>query len=414
MKRFVAGVILAVAFALAPRFAEGQEPQRPELAILYTIDGFSDKAVGRVKMPNLEALIAQGAYFRQNWTIQTADPSNRFPPSAWALNGFTSSVPNVVQMAGTAMLQPGAQKYIQDSFFPLKITVHVVNEISYRSLDQSFHYTAQAGGTAMRGLYKVGNDKTLFWAQTFLREVNPSFMWIHMQDTGIAAGEVRSAPAGSPWKDNIWGEGSPYIKALQQQDVYLGQLIDSLKKSGKWDKTVMFITGDHGEQTAGGHPPNIPEAWTMPLIMVGPGVKKGVTFDYTEVIDTAPTLTYLMGVKPPNNADGRILAEALINPPADVPPRLQRIKDINFLLLDIEKAFAKLDAAPGAAGSGPGGDARYSTLRLAHQDYFDIERILEWRQFGTYDRFIAHHKALLARLNGMLAAPQQGARSGAP
>jgi hypothetical protein len=227
-------------------------------------------------------------------------------------------------------------------------------------------------------------------------------MWIHMQDTGVAAGESRNAPAGSPYKDNIWGEGSPYIKALQQQDVYLGQFVDTLKKTGKWEKTVMFITGDHGEQTAGGHPANVPEAWTMPLVMVGPGIKKGVTFDYTESIDTVPTLCHLMGVNPPLNADGRILAEALVNPPANVPPRQQKIKEINLLLLDIENVLAKLTAAPGAAPA-RGGQGRFSALRQAQQDYFDIERILEWHQFGTYDRFIAHHKELLARLTAMLA-----------
>src|SRR5262245_11216835 len=405
MKRFIAAcVILAGAFSLIVRAQQAPTAQRPEVAILYTIDGFSDKAPGRVAMPNFDALVAQGAYFRQNWTVQTADPSNRFPPSPWAENGYTSSIPNVVQMSGTAMIQPGKQKYVQDSFFPLKITAHVVNEISYRSLDGSFHYTAQAGGTGMRAAgYKVGNDKTLFWATTFLREVDPTFMWVHMQDTGIAAGESRNAPAGSPWKDNIWGEGSPYIKTLQQQDVYLGQLIDTLKKSGKWEKTVMFITGDHGEQTAGGHPSNVPEAWTTPLVMVGPGIKKGLTFDYTESIDTVPTLCYLMDVNPPLNADGRILAEGLVNPPANVPPRRQQIKEIDFLLLDIEKALAKLtSASPGAASAAAGGQGRFSALRQAQQDYFDIERILEWHQFGTYDRFIAHHKQLLGRLNALL------------
>jgi hypothetical protein len=334
-------------------------------------------------------------------TVQTADPSNRFPPTPWAENGYTSSIPKVVQMSGTAMILPGKQKYVQDSFFPLKITAHVVNEISYRSLDGSFHYTAQAGGSGMRAAgYKVGNDKTLFWATTFLREVDPTFMWIHMQDTGVAAGESRSAPAGAPYKDNIWAEGSPYIRALQQQDVYLGQFVDALKKSGKWEKTVMFITGDHGEMTAGGHPANVPEAWTMPLVMVGPGIKKGVTFDYTEAIDTVPTLCHLMGVRPPLNADGRILAEALVNPPAGVPPREQKIKEINYLLLDIENALAKLTAAQGAAATS-GGQGRFSALRQAQQDYYDIERILEWHTFGTYDRFIAHHKQLLARLKAM-------------
>jgi arylsulfatase A-like enzyme len=115
----------------------------------------------------------------------------------------------------------------------------------------------------------------------------------------------------------------------------------------------------------------------MPLVMVGPGIKRGVTFDYTEAIDTVPTLCHLMGVNPPLNADGRILAEALVNPPAGVAPRQQKIKET-------------------------GGQGRFSALRQAQQDYFDIERILEWHQFGTYDRFSAHHKQLLARLNAML------------
>src|SRR5947208_16615384 len=86
MKRFiVACVTLAGVFSL---IAAAQTPaiQRPELAILYTIDGFSDKAPARVALPNFQALMAQGVYFRQNYTVQTADPSNRFPPSPWAEN----------------------------------------------------------------------------------------------------------------------------------------------------------------------------------------------------------------------------------------------------------------------------------------------------------------------------------------
>ncbi|RPI52566.1 MAG: hypothetical protein EHM55_16205, partial [Acidobacteria bacterium] len=121
MKRFIfACVTLAGAFSLVVG-AQTPAAQHPELAILYTIDGFSDKAPERVAMPNFQALVAQGAYFRQNWTVQTADPSNRFPPTPWA-EYYTSSIPNVVQMSGTAMILPGKQKYVQDSFFPLKIT----------------------------------------------------------------------------------------------------------------------------------------------------------------------------------------------------------------------------------------------------------------------------------------------------
>jgi hypothetical protein len=69
---FLACVTLAGVFPLAPRTIDAQQTaaaQRPELAVLYTIDGFSDKAPGRVTMPNFQALVAQGAYFRQNWTV---------------------------------------------------------------------------------------------------------------------------------------------------------------------------------------------------------------------------------------------------------------------------------------------------------------------------------------------------------
>ena len=70
MKRFIfACVTLAGVFSLVPLVIDAQQTpaaQRPELAILYTIDGFSDKAPGRVAMPNFQALVAQGAYFRQN------------------------------------------------------------------------------------------------------------------------------------------------------------------------------------------------------------------------------------------------------------------------------------------------------------------------------------------------------------
>src|SRR5690349_9349132 len=121
MKRFIfACLTLVGVLSLLLRAQQTPTAQRPELAILYTIDGFSDKAPARVALPNLKTLMAEGVYFRQNYTVQTADPSNRFPPSPWAENGYTSSIPNVVQMAGTAMIVPGKQKFVQDSFFPLK------------------------------------------------------------------------------------------------------------------------------------------------------------------------------------------------------------------------------------------------------------------------------------------------------
>ena len=388
---FCAAVAILVSTALVAQAAP------PEHAIIWVIDGFSSLAPERVNLKNLKAVMNEGVYYKQTYTVQTADPSGQ--PGMWS-DYHTSSIPNPVLLAGTAMLLPGKQHYVQESFFPTKITAHVVNEISYRALNIGFHFTAQAGGALMLGAgFKTGDDKTLYWATQFLKVAKPTFMLIHMQDTGFAGGFSRTAPAGSPYKDNIWGEGSPYMKTIAQQDVYLGQFIDELKREGEWEKTIIFIIGDHGQTTLGWHPPEAKDAWVMPLVMAGPGIKKGQVFDYAESIDVVPTLCHLMGARTPLNSDGRVLAEGLVDPPKDVAPRQQKIKELDYLLLEVGE---KLDALKGKMPRGRGGDIRDpSPIAQAQRDYFRIERILEWYQFGTYDRLIAHHKKLLDRLNAM-------------
>lgn len=99
-----------------------------------------------------------------------------------------------------------------------------------------------------------------------------------------------------------------------------------------YDSTLIIVTGDHGQTVQGGHPPFAQDAWPMPLVIAGPGVKAGGQFPYSEQIDVVPTLTYLMGVKAPANAVGRIMAEALVTPPANVPLRQQHLKELNLVL----------------------------------------------------------------------------------
>ena len=382
-----------VASALAVMVAAAQTT--PEHVILWVVDGISSKAPERANLKNLKTLMNQGVYYRENYTVQTADPSH--VPGQWS-QYHTSSIPNPVLLAGTAMLRPGDQHYVQESFFPLKITAHVANEISYRALNVGFHYTAQAGGALMLGAgYKTGDDKTLYWATHFLHQAKPAFLLVHMQDTGFAGGASRNAPAGAPYKDNIWGRGSPYLKTVEQADVYLGQFIEEIKKEGIWDKTVIFITGDHGQTTAGWHPPEATEAWAMPLVIAGSGIKKGQTFDYAESIDVTPTICFLMGVESPVNADGRVLAEALVNPPKYAGPRQQKIKELDYILLDVGNAIGRLKEQAGPAARGAADPVGH-----AERDYYRIERILEWNKFGTYDRLIDHHKRLLAWINAQM------------
>lgn len=49
----------------------------------------------------------------------------------------------------------------------------------------------------------------------------------------------------------------------------------------------------------------------VPLIFSGQGIKPGVYLNPTQIIDIAPTLSWLLGVIPPSLSEGRVLTEAL-------------------------------------------------------------------------------------------------------
>ncbi len=360
-------------------------PERPEHAIIFIIDGLSYKAVERLEMKNLRNLIASGTYYTKSYNILPADPRS----GEWTKYN-TSSMPNPVILAGTVLLRT-EQQYVQQSFFPDRITAHAANDIAYRRLNVGFNLSFLNGSDEK----PVHDDQTMYWALEFLRQARPGFMKIHLQDTGNSGStSYEETNPSVPWRHNIWAEGSPYRKAALQADACLGQFLDELSKLGIRDKTLLFVTADHGQADTGWHPINAEDAWAMPLVVVGPGVRAGQRFDYSEQIDIVPTLCYLMGVKTPPNTDGRVLAEALVAPPANVPPRRQTLKELDATLRDGDALLQKLSKD---AEKSP---AHKAQLAEAERDFFGIDRILHWYQFGTVDKLLAHDRKVLEKLSG--------------
>ena len=60
----------------------------------------------------------------------------------------------------------------------------------------------------------------------------------------------------------------------------------------------------------------------VPFLLSGAGIRRGVAPDAPNVVDVAPTIAALLGVPPPDQADGRVLAEAM-GPPASPRARGQ-------------------------------------------------------------------------------------------
>jgi hypothetical protein len=375
--------------ALALPGAQPGRDARPQHAVIFIIDGLSYKAVERLNLKNFRDLMTTGTYYEMSYNILPADPSS----GEWT-RYHSSSIPNPVILAGTVLLRIG-QRYVQESFFPDRITAHAANDIAYRRINTGFHLSFLKGSDER----PVHDDETMYWTLEFLRRERPAFMKVHLQDTGNAGYLCYNETNPSvPWRRNIWAQGSPYRAAALRADEYLGTFVDALKALGIRDQTVLFVTSDHGQADEGWHPFDNEDAWAMPLVVTGPGVRAGSRFDYAEQIDIVPTLCHLMGAKPPSNAAGRILSEALLQPPPNVPPRRQRLKELNALIRDGDALLEKLRKQ---AENSP---ALKTKLAEVASDYYGLDRILHWNRFGSVEKLMAHNRSVLKRLSGLTAA----------
>ena len=94
-----------------------------------------------------------------------------------------------------------------------------------------------------------------------------------------------------------------YRNALLHADRVAGWLLDELERTGELARTLVIVTGDHGEEFAEnghwGHTGNFtPEQVRVPLYLLGPGVARGVERMRTSHIDVPATLLELLGADP--------------------------------------------------------------------------------------------------------------------
>ncbi len=151
-------------------------------------------------------------------------------------------------------------------------------------------------------------------------------------------------------------------------------------------KTVLLVTADHGRHDHDGnkgwlnHGDNCAGCRHVPFLMVGPGVKDGVSLsEPASLHDLAPTLAHLLGVELPF-AQGRILTELLDDPGAAVSTSgavdltgagemsrtLRGGVSVGGVQLSTESAYAT--AAPSFAAGGQGELACWRELALTGDD----------------------------------------------
>jgi choline-sulfatase len=120
-----------------------------------------------------------------------------------------------------------------------------------------------------------------------------------------------------------------YDYEVASVDARIGELLEALAKTGLDKTTTVVVMSDHGEafgvhKFAGArmffHGQTLyRELLHVPLMFRVPGVKPRTAEDVVELIDLAPTIAALFGVKPPASWRGRSLLPALDGQP--LPPK---------------------------------------------------------------------------------------------
>jgi len=315
-KRFI-GLLLLI-LAMNTSYATDKQSS-PERVILFVIDGLATEAPTRIDMPNYNALKSQGSYYKKMHLILPGHPekSESYP--------WSCSIPNPMFMSGSPFIgQDGIRESMIQHSFKDRETAFIVNARAYEDVSKGF-------GAYLSSSFNP--DALVINLTKELMEVSdPKFMRVHLQRAGIEGLRVsKNWSKNEAYHGNIWHEQSPYRTAITEADHQLGRFVQYLKDNNKWDNTVLIICGDHGQADDGWHAPYSPLSSETPLLIVGSGVKKDVTFDYCEIIDIAPTIAKLSNKKKPALSIGRVLSESFVNNPstqANVPENIKRLNKV--------------------------------------------------------------------------------------
>lgn len=286
---------------------------RPEEApvryvILLVWDGVRPDILRRAHTPHVDRLMAQGTYTWKAWTVCPSVTMGAIPAIH---TGAPPAVHQVSRWDGPIAAETLAQVFLDADWQAI-----IVNQ------DPIF------AGYASRAL-----------VTGFLPRASPEeIMTLAMRLLKFAAGKPVFMSIYTPHPDRAghrYGDGSSqYRRAIEGEDDQLGRLIQLLQEAGLWDRTLLVLTTDHGFSGTSHRGCRGTDMRTF-SIWAGPNVKQDHQLSETAyirkdrvcvahtVLDLAPTISALAGVRAPAQAHGSVIEEILLGAPvaqAACPP----------------------------------------------------------------------------------------------
>lgn len=182
---------------------------------------------------------------------------------------------------------------------------------------------------------QVPGNEVVKQAETWLskRGGEPVFLFLHLFDPhwpyGPQKGELAGAEAesfhefvaavleGDDSLRQAWRER--YLAEVRRADEAVGNFLEMLRNSDRWDNAWVIVTSDHGEEWWDhgflGHAVTLyEEVLRVPLLVKKPGQKTGQLVDkMVSLLDVPATLRAQLALPGPDDMDGVDLAQAVEN-----------------------------------------------------------------------------------------------------
>jgi arylsulfatase A-like enzyme len=359
---FAVIVVAAIAAAvILPRVRGSVAPGRYNV-LLITLDTTRADHLGcygyaRQTSPNLDALAADAARFDLAISASAITPISHasiltgmypdrhglrvfYGPTGHFLEPSHPTLASLLkahgwQTAAFISAYPASERFgLHWGFdtFASEVAPSVMNQDPAAPLPKDGYWLDQRTASAQRRA-DATTDQALDWLKSARR---PFFMWTHYFDPHdpslVPPKEINERfGAAQTARDPYRAVYDPEIFFM---DLHIGRLLDYLKKTGEYDRTVIVAVADHG-QGLGDHnwfPHRLlyQEQIRLPLIVRLPHGPRGVTIpNLVRSIDIAPTILEAVGLEPPDTVQGLSLNGLLAGRPEE--PRVAYAEALNTL-----------------------------------------------------------------------------------
>jgi len=268
---------------------------KAEHVILIGLDGWGSYSVEKAEMPNVKALMRDGAYTLSKRSVLPSSSAvnwaSMFMGAGPEIHGYTEWGSKVPELPSRVLNEHGIFPTV---FSELKKSVPTAemgvlydwDGIKYLVDTLAVDYHAQSPD------FTKYPEELCKMACDYIKGKKPVLTAICFDEPDHVGHAV--------------GHDTPsYYDKLKVLDGYVGRIIAAIKEAGIYEKSIIIVTADHGGVNKG-HGGKTMREMETPFIMCGKNIKKGLVLDDSMMqFDCASTIAHIFNLKQPQVWIGR-------------------------------------------------------------------------------------------------------------